>query len=1157
MTLLQNKIPRWPKIQIAATRRVVLFVFLVLLLSWTPPGQAQLVNGTVTGSVLDDSGAVIIGATVRLTNTGTAITQVATTDENGNFRFLLLTSGSYRVDVASPGFRSFLRDGITVEAGRSLAIPVRLSVGAVTETIEVAGGTPLLDPNTSTLGSIIDSKKVEDLPLNGRNPMGLANLIPTVRGIGYFGGQVLSTWRLAAVNIGGGDPLKNDFMIDGMANTKLGGGEGPMTFLAADGTQEFKIETNAMSAEYGRTSGGVMNLVSKSGTNEYHGSLFEYFRADDLNANEFFANRSGNPRQPLTVNQFGGTVGGPIVKEKLFFFFNYEKFLERRTSVTTLTSPTRLERSGDFSQTLNQGGSLIKIYDPYTTMADPSNPSKFLRSAFGGNVIPESRLSPVSKAVMGYFPEGNIQGLPNTNAQNLFAPSGNPIDKDALGIKFDYSLNSNRRLAFRYSWDSLDWLFPCDFKNIAGSDCRQVYVPRHSVMMSYSDALSPTLLLDGRIGFNREFENYATPSNGFDVTTIGMPASVSDLVRGPGADEGVFPRFSITDAATFGGREAQYGASITGTAALSLTKIQGSHSLKIGWQYRQYLLNRSLVASSASGSYAFNRSFTQGPDPLRPSSTGGYGVATFMLGTPTSGSITTPTFQSFQLKNQALFVQDDWKVTPKLTLNLGLRWEYEGPPTERYNRLSNFDPDIASPLTVPGLPLTGGLVYAGEDGRDRGYIERDFNDWGPRFGFAYQATSKMVIRGGYGIMFIPSTGVEYAQDGYSRQTTMVTSLDGGLTPVDTLSNPFPNGIEQPFGSALGALTGVGANITGGLRNEHRGYSQQWNYTVQYSPWDGWLFEGAWVANHGSRLYMRGRQMNFLTADALELGTGLAQSVPNPFYGLIETGILSGPTITRQQLEMQFPQFTGVNTQYSFVGNSIYHALALKVEKRFSGGLSMLMAYTKSKQLDDFSTGSVRPGANSSIGIQDWGNLRAERSRTANDIPQRMVLTLLWELPFGKEGSSLKKNLLGGWQINSINTIESGAPLSLSASVTGPGNRPNVVDGVDAKLDKPTLERWFNTDAFSQPAPYTFGNASRTLPNVSTDGVFNMDLSLLKNISISEKTRLQFRAEAFNLTNSPTFAAPGSALNSATFGRITATAFNPKPREIQLGLVLRF
>lgn len=1114
-------------------------------------GNAQQLTGTITGTVTDSSGALLPGAPVKVTETGTGLVRTAQADEGAQFRFLLLPVGTYRVEASLEGFKSFRRDGIVVEADRSLAVAIALEVGSVAEVVEVTGGTPLLEPNTSSLGTVMDKQKVDDLPLNGRNPMGLANLVPTVRGIGYFGGQVLSSWRMAAVSIGGGSPMHNDFLVDGIAATKIGSA-GAQVYPTVESTQEFKILTNAMSAEFGRTGGGIVSVVTRSGTNEFHGNLFEYLRNDNFNANEFFSNKSGAKRPSLAYNQFGGSLGGPVIKNKVFFFGNFEAFRERRISQTILTSATALQRAGNFSETRTQAGALIQIYDPVTTAQVAGG---YTRQPFPNNIIPPSRISDIARKAMSYYPEPNLPGLPFTNAQNLFLQAGGPIDRNTATGKVDWNISSARRINGRYTWDSLNWQFPRLFGTMAEPDGRLVKIPRNSVSMNYTDALTPTVLLDVKAGFARENEHYVLPSQGFDITTLGFSAS---LAREMSVAEGArFPTFSVADMTTLSGQSSAGSPSVSAQVSASVTKILRSQTIKFGGEDRFYSIN-PWGRGNSSGSYTFTRGFTQGPNPLVASATSGFGVASFLLGTPASGLATLTPDRTQSMKYYTLFLQDDWKVTQRLTLNLGVRWEYESPMTDRYNILSNFDPNATARLGT--VPLTGGLTFPGVGGVSRNLTDPDFNDWAPRFGFAYRATQKLVARGGYGIMYIPTAPlIGPTTSGFTFNTPMVSTLDGGLTPYDTLANPFPSGLTNPPGASQGALTGLGTGIAGQLRDVRRGYSQQWNTTLQYEPWNNWLVEVAWVGNKGTRLQGGSRQLNVLS-DALrdQWGTRLADSVPNPYAGLMTSGSLTGPTITRMQSLLPYPQFTGVNGGYSFLHNSIYHALAVKIEKRFSSGLSMLVAYTKSKLIDDGNTTTQsRPGGAVVDGVQNWLNLRAERSRGAEDIPQRLVTTVLWALPFGKDGSKLKRYTVGGWQLNPIMTIESGVPISLAASVAGGANRPNVVPGVDAKLDSPTLDRWFNTSAFSIPAPYTLGNVSRTLPNISSDSLFNIDVSMFKDFPVKEGMKVQFRAEAFNITNTPTFAAPGSTIGSATFGVVTATAFTPKPREIQLALKLIF
>jgi outer membrane receptor protein involved in Fe transport len=1126
----------------------------------------QQITGAVTGTVTDPAGAPVSAAQVKLTNNGTSAVANTTSDAAGNFQFLLLPPGNYSLQVSNAGFKSFVREGIVVEVDRSLAVPVSLQLGQVSETIEVQGGADLLEPNTSSLGTVMEEKKVVDLPLNGRNPMGLANLIPTVKGIGYFGGQVLSSWRLAAVSIGGGQPLTNGFLVDGIANDKMVD-SGPMTFLTVDSTQEFKVQTNGMSAEFGRTSGGVISMITKSGTNTFHGSLFEFLRNEDLNANDFFANKAGRAIAPDKVNQFGGTFAGPLKRDKLFFFYNYEGYRERSASIETITSPTAAQRTGDFSGLRTSAGAPILIFDPNTTRPDPANPGRFIRDQFPGNVIPENRISSVGANILKYYPSPNLPGL----SANLFLQGATPIDKDTQTVRIDYNLSANRRIAGRYTYDGLNWQFANFFGNIADVDGRKIWIPRKSAFLSYTDSLSPTMLFDARVGFNHQVEAYNTPSQGFDITQLGMPQSLlaQSQAAPTSSKQGTFPRVAVSDLIpAFGGINAAANHTNTGSASATVTKIHGGQTWKFGYEYRLYQRNE-FTLNYPVGFYTFNRQFTQGPSPDAASATSGYSVASLLLGIPSSGTGGINAASAITLKYNSLFFQDDWKLSRKLTLNLGLRWDKEGSPTERYNIFANFDPSAPS-LQVPGLNLHGGLSFPGAGGRDSGFFASSNTNFQPRIGLAFQANQKTVVRAAYGISYVPTTQGMYttSQLGFSSTTPMVTSNDGGLTPANTLSNPFPAGLIAPTGATLGSLTAVGTNISAAVYNPGRGYAQQWNFTIQHQPFENWLFEAGYVGNRGIHLFMYNENLNWLPDRvANSYGASLATSVSNPFYGIIKSGPLSATTVPQAQLLLPYPQFTalsgtiqgGVVNPFSYRGDSIYHALTAKVEKRFSKGLSILAAYSKSKLIDvgDNLT-QVRPGGITGALVQDWSNLRAERSKSLYDVPQRLVLTTLYELPFAKNGNRALRAVAGGWQVNGIMTIQSGLPIPIQMPANTFGaDRPSVVPGASDQASRQSLSQWFNTQAFTAPAAYTYGTVGRTLPDVSGDGLFNLDFSLFKNFLLRERYKFAFRAEAFNLTNTPTFEIPNPTYNTPTFGQVTATAFFPKPRVVQFGLRMDF
>ncbi|MFN0106027.1 MAG: TonB-dependent receptor domain-containing protein [Bryobacteraceae bacterium] len=905
------------------------------------------------------------------------------------------------------------------------------------------------------------------------------------------------------------------------------------------------------SAEFGRTGGGVINLISKAGTNAIHGSLYEFHRNKSLRANDFFSNRAGRARPALVFNQWGATVGGPIKKDKTFFFFNWEQFKQRSLATTIRSVPTALQRSGDFSDTRTAGGAIIQVFDPLSTRADPANPANRLRDQYPGNRIPANRLSPAATGVNAFYPQPNTTGVAITNANNFFGVGSAPINKDIYGLRLDHYLSPTRRLAGRYTWDKTFQGVPNFYDNLAEIQTSDLPLQRHSAFVSFSDTLTPNLLFDIRGGLNFYLPNRITRSFGFDATKINLTPRLNALMQIPG-----FPRFDMSDMTAIGADQGDQlvqsnkAFSYTGT----LTWIRGAHTWKFGSDNRAYQLNNTQGAAGAT--FSFNRGFTQGPNPNNAGATSGFGYASFMLGTPSGGSVGFGAPVTETVKNFALYAQDDWKITPKLTLNLGLRWEVEGGITDRFNAISNFDPNIIS--TVNGVNLKGGLVFPGVGGLARGHRDAEFTNFQPRIGFAWQAIPKTVIRGGYGISYLPTSGIYVGLDrtGFSITTPLVSSLDGGFTPNETLANPFPNGKLDPIGSSQGALTLLGQGIGGNRRDILRGYSQQWGFSVQRELPGNWLVEAGYMGNRGVKLPGR-PTFDYLPQQYRALGTQLQLLVDNPYFGIIPSNLALGQRqVTRATLLDTYPQFNGVSG-YATLADSIYHAATLRVEKRFSSGLSFLLAYTFSKLIDnntgDGGNNFTESGDNS---VRNWDNLAAERSVSTNDLPQRLVISTSYELPIGKSGPAVYRGLAGGWQLNAIMSFQSGNVIAVSQNGTAFGSgRPNVAG--DPSLANPTIDGWLNKAAFTNSPAFTFGNVGRNLPRTRSDGHNNIDLSLMKTFPIRERIKLQFRAEAFNFTNTPTFGNPAGNIDAGNFGTVTGLAANTNSRAVQLALKLYF
>ena len=1124
-------------------------------------------TGSVIGTVTDTSGAVVVGATLKLANDSTGTNLTVQSDTNGNYRFLQLPTGTYVLEVNSQGFKGFRRPGLIVESNSSLAVPVALTVGQVTETVEVSAGAALLEANTSQIGTVVDQQKFADLPLLSRNPMGLANLVPGVRGLGNVAGPITGSFG-QNIDIGGAPTVTNGFLLDGVPNDSIGDRPGAVTFLTLDATQEFKILTSSMPAEFGRSGGGVVSVISKSGTNEFHGSVFEYIRNTVFKANDFFSNTVGAQVPPVHINQFGGVLGGPIVKNKLFFFSSYEQYKENRGATRLNTLPTAAQRAGDFSQTFAANGSLITIYDPLTTTSNGSG--GFTRLPFQGNKIPLTRQSKLAQNTFALLPAANTAGAAITGVNNSVEISSAPNDRWVLANKVDYYMSQTRHLAVRYSWDRVNWASQNYYRNILDADGRTFTTGRPSGSLQYTDALSPSLLLEFKAGYNREAEDDVglnlQDKYKYDAVALGFPASyVAGLqpIRGTTTS---FPKFTISDMspATLGviagfGNFGYRNNSVF-SSSLAVTKIFGKHSVKTGYSRSIYMAN---LAQFAQPAFVFDRGFTQGPNPTTSSSTAGYGPASFLLG-DTSATTASITAYSQLISNRqnyhSLFVQDDYKMTRKITLNLGLRWEFEQPLTDRFGGYTNIDLNAPSPIKVPGLNLTGAPFFPGTTGGTQDGWDPSFQHYAPRAGFAWQAMDKLVVRGGYGIFWVPTKAFPLAassMSGFRTANQMVSSIDGGRTPFNTMDNPFPNGLLRPTGSSLGSLTDIGGILQGYTRNMRSGYTQEWNFTLQYQPRNNWLVETAYLGNKGTRLpTFQPINYNQIDPQYLTLGNQLVQSVPNPFFGTFTSGPLSNATTTRQQLLLPHPQYTTVTTLFDFLGDSVYHAFALKVEKRFSQGFSLLVSYTASKMIDNANgrAGGTGTALGTSSPILNWYNRRAERSISTENIPQRMVLTGLWRVPFAKNTHGLRRAVLDGWQLNAITTLQSGSPLLVVAG----SNRPNVVPGCDVGNvpGGQSLAKWFNTACFTVPAAFTYGNSARTIPNMTGPGLQNIDFSILKAFSFKERYKFEFRGEAYNLFNGAQFDVPGVDANSQSFGRVSAILANSS-RDMQFSLRMSF
>jgi len=1158
--------------------RTVLTAILTLL-GCAGAGLGQSITGAIVGVVTDPSSAAVPGARLIAVEENTNLRSETTSDAQGNYAFPSLRPGTYRIEVEAPGFRKLVRSGIEVRVNDRLRLDLALALGPVTETVEVAGIAPLVESESGAIGTVIENRKIISLPLNTRNPFQLALLSPGVVPSPSFGDAFNTS---ANFMINGNRGNVSEMMIDGITNSVPAAN--PILVVAMfpspDALEEFKVQTNSYAAEYGRSGGGLINMVIRSGTNQFRGVLYEFLRNSKMDANDFFANRAGAPIGPFKRNQFGFSLGGPILPDKAFFFVNYEGLRQRSRHQISGTVPTQQERQGDFSRSRQLVGGAcvpVQIFDPFSTRPNPAG--GFLRDPFPGAVIPSSRIDRVGSRIASLFPAPTSAGAACTGINNFFSDKTQRVDTNQMDVKLDWAATPRSKYTAGLSWRTRKELPPNHYGNIADTrNFKGDSIPSKGLRLEYNRTHSPTLLMQGRFGITR-LERTFPPNvpEGFSLTELGFPSSLEQQMQGPIG----FP--VMTFAGYLGlGKDNQFldQSGTSYTWAGSVTKIAGRHAIKAGIEYRANQSSEA-VGIDTSGRYGFNRDFTQGPDPNRPAADRGNAIAGLLLGVVSSGQAGYLPRVLTSNPYAGIYAQDDIKLTSRLTLNLGLRWEVEKGRSERFNQLSYFDFDaplpIAQQVGIPGL--RGGLRFVGVEGNPRRQFDTDWNNLAPRFGFAYKLREATTIRGGYGIFYLPYVGAASGWasgiNGFLAFTTMVNSLDG-LRPTDLLSNPFPRGLEKPTAPASGLLTNLGQDFgasgrDGAIDRGNRvSYSQQWNLNVQRELPGRILVEVAYVGNKGTKLPdgPLGHQINQLRPEQLTLGSQLQQLVSNPFKPFVKSGPLAQDRVTRGQLLRPYPQFLGVYNFRPTSGSSIYHAYQMRVEKRLSAGLTLLCSLTAGKLIEDTSqtVGFLGPAPTH----QDVYDRRSSRSLAAQDVSRRLVLSYAYELPFGRGkafGSQLPRALdllAGHWQLNGIVTFSTGVPLAIANQQNNSQSysatqRPNV-DGRDPKLpgsrstdDK--LARWFDTSIFSQPAPFTFGNLGRVMPTLRRHGVRNWDFSVFKNFALAEARRLEFRAEFFNFTNTPQFGAPGQSFGAPAFGVVNSQANSP--RQLQLGLKFYF
>ena len=1136
--------------------------------------QSQAFTATISGTVTDRSGSLVSGAKITLTSTERGITRTFVTKESGAYTIPLLPPADYSLKVEQPGFQTYEQRGISLAAGASATQDIVLSVGSVTQEVVVSDSAPLLNTDNANISADISQKQVVELPLNLRNVFALASLNSSVNNstqaqmVNSNGISGSADQDISFLNFGGTHFGTAAYLLDGTWNTAQDWG-GVVYVPSVESVQEFKIQTNAFTAQYGWSSGNVVNVVTKSGTNRFHGDAFEFYRNSALDANNYFNNHNGVARPNFNRNQYGGSAGGPVYipgvykqTEKTFIFGVYERLRQSTPANLTGTVPTPTFIGGDFSSLLTNtvighdalGRNIYQgaIYDPYSTrqitqgQVDPktglvATSTGYIRDAIPGNKLSNSikGIDPVAAKIAAgkYWPAATTGGLAN----NFFASVPASAQSDEYSIRVDHNLSDVSRIYARYSHKSEQKTNSPNFFGDSNPGGPGVVAPnnRWSFDLGYSHIFSQSLILSANAGMNRWIEQSVTEGDGFKGSTLGLPASMDPIAN-------QFPQIKIDGYSGLGpgainGDDSYAVPRNYVTYSVDLTKSLSKHTLSFGYMG---VVNQILGGHIYGSKFNFPIASTAGPDPANVTQSTGQGFASFLLGVPDNNGATGINAQLATQKNYlGGYVQDDWKATSRLTVNTGIRYEIQTPLTERHNKQQYFDFTAINPFGAgTGVSTPGELVFNG-GGNRRGLYNTSYSNFGPRLGLSYRLTDKVVVRSGYGIFFIPSYTGNGPADGYT-QTTPIRGTQNNI-PFNTLSNPVPNGILLPQGSALGALQDVGQGVSAVRSSRASTYLQQWMLGVQYSIRNNDLLDIAYVGNRGVKLSAGTYERNQLDPKYFSLGdAALNALVPNPFAGkLTSSGCqLQNAVVPRQQLLRPFPHYCSVAEQQAPVGDSYYDALQVTYTHRFHAGFSVLASYTFSKFIDDVegNNGWANSGPTS---IRNYYNLAAEKSVDGADIPHSLVVSYIYELPIGK-GKAVGSHLntaadavVGGWQVSGISTFKQGFPLSIAPANNtlgqfGGNRRPDITG--DIHVAHPTIDRWFNVAAFNDPTDeFSFGNSARYLSTLRAPGYQNWDLSLQKYWRFGEIARLQFRAEMYNAFNRANFYAPNQYLGNRT------------------------
>ena len=1142
---------------------------LVAVLCMMGTAFAQDPRGTIRGRVVDSSGAVLTGGTVSATNVTTGVRVTAKTNAEGMYSIPFLPAGIYTIQADLAGFNPFSRSDVQLRVSETTELNITMSVGAVTESVDVKGGTPLLDTASASLGQVIDARRIQELPIAAGNALELTLLAPGMIEPSKFTWK--AAWNFRNIASDGNPSYTTEYQIDGVSNTFAEGNTGRNRYAFAPPAAaigEFKMQTTPYDASIGHTMSSLVNVSTASGTNTLKGEMHFFTKSSRLDAANFFNNKNNTPKPKYEDNRYGASAGGPLIipglyngSGKTFWHYVWEANKWAVPQTFTGTVPTAAQRRGDFSDLLRLGSN-YQIYDPATTQLLPNG--RYSRQPFPNNIIPQHRLDELGLNLANLYPLPNAPGTADGRNNYFNGSLKGEQDYYVHMVRGDHAFTSNHRIFARVHYDSWEE----DKNHWFGDNVNGIILDRTNFGFALDDVLviNPSTVLNVRYGLTDQDFLERRASQGYDLSSLGFSSALTRLVDPRYA---TIPRVSAGGFSTFSGWESGDGSttSLTHSLGAHVTKLWRSHSLKFGTDFRVYQADGHRFPRQTAPDLSFNNSYTRGPLDNSPAAPLGQELASLLLGIP-SGAMDR--IEPFEMTDRyvGLYVQDDFKVSSKLTLNLGLRYEYETPLVESADRLvGGFAFDAVNPIDaaaranyaqapIPELPVNefaarGGLLWVNQGGIGRSPFKGEKDNVMPRVGLAYSVTDATVVRAGYGL-YTDTIGVNSTraiQTGFSQTTPIQASLDNGLTFVASTANPFPNALLEPRGSAGGLTTNLGQSLEFYSPDRKHPYSQRWSAGVQQLlPWQ-FIGDVTYVGNRGSRLPVI-RQLNATPAEYLSTSPTrdqatidyLSATFPNPFLG---TDPIFGSRISRADLLKPYPQFGSVTVSDSN-GYSWYHALQTRAERRMANGFTFQLGYTWSKLMEatEF-LNPTDPDPYESIGALD---------RT-----HRLTMSGIWELPVGRGrrfGDSLPGflNLVAGdWQLGAVIVRQSGAPL-------GFGNVPfsgNVADIALAK-DERSVDRWFNTDAgFTRNTTQQLSSNLRTMPlrfgEVRGDGRATWDFSLIKNVRVARAV-VQFRAEVYNAWNHPNFSDPNTNPFSTSFGRVTSAG---EARNWQFALAVKF